>query len=153
MTLRDILHVSGKPGLFLLKASGKNNVIAESLIDGRRTSISSRQPVMSLGDVAIYTMSEEIPLAEVFERFFTREGGPQAASHKASKNDIEAFFDETLPERDTERVYFSDMKKVLQWYNLLLDKDIVNAAFFDALKKEREDMEAKMKETQEKGEV
>ncbi len=150
MTLRDILHVSGKPGLYLLKASSKNNVIAESLIDGRRTSISSRQPVMSLGDVAIYTMSEEIPLADVFERFFTRESGPQAISHKASKDEVEAFFDEILPERDTERVYFSDMKKVLQWYNLLLQKDIVSADFFEELKKERAEIEAKRKEALEK---
>ncbi|MCC5917214.1 MAG: DUF5606 domain-containing protein [Cryomorphaceae bacterium] len=150
MTLRDILHVSGKPGLFELKASGKNNVIAESLVDGKKTSISSRQAVMSLGDVAMYTLEEELPLSEVFERMFTREGGPEAISHKADKGEIEAFFDVILPERDMDRVYFSDLKKLLQWYNLLLDKGIINSEFFETIKKEREEMEAKMKEMEEK---
>ncbi|MCH8545416.1 MAG: DUF5606 domain-containing protein [Cryomorphaceae bacterium] len=152
MTLRDILHVSGKPGLYLLKASSKNNVIAESLLDGRKTSISSRQPVMSLGDVAIYTQTEEMPLADVFKRFYTREGGPQALSHKSNKSEVEAFFDDMLPERDLERVYFSDMKKVLQWYNLLMEKGIINDEFFATIEKEREEMEARIKEAEEAAE-
>jgi hypothetical protein len=150
MTLRDILHVSGKPGLYELKASAKNNVIAESLLDGKRTSISARQAVMSLGDVAIYTVAEEVPLAEIFERMFTREGGPQAVSHKADKSEVENYFDIILPERDQERVYFSDLKKVLQWYNLLLDKEIISDDFFENIKKEQEEIEKKMQETAEK---
>jgi hypothetical protein len=145
MKLRDILHVSGKPGLFELKASNKNNVIATSLIDGKSTSISSRQPVMSLGDVAIYGIEEEIPLLDVFERIFTREGGPEAPSHKESQNVIEDFFGEIIPEYDRERVYFSDMKKVVQWYNLLLQKEVISEGFFQAEKEER----AKYTESQE----
>ncbi|TVQ77092.1 MAG: hypothetical protein EA358_07420 [Flavobacteriales bacterium] len=149
MKLREILHVSGKPGLFELKASGKNNVIASSLLDGKSTSISSRQPVMSLGDVAIYTLEEEVPLLEIFERMYTREGGPQGVSHKDSREKIETYFGEILPNYDTERVYFSDMKKVIQWYNLLLEKEILNADFFAAEKEERAQAEKAMSETEE----
>ena len=83
--------------------------------------------VSALADIAIYTYSEEVPLADIFRTIFTKEDGNEALSHKSSANDLKAYFLEIVPEFDEERVYASDIKKVIQWYNLLQSKGLVDA--------------------------
>lgn len=126
MDLRTVLSVSGKPGLFKLIAHQKSGVVVESLLDGKRTAISANANVSSLGDIAIYTYEEEVPLREVFKAMAEVTEGKEALSHKSSKDELEDFFGEVLPKFDQERVYASDIKKVVQWYNILVKNDLLS---------------------------
>ncbi|CAI8405736.1 MAG: DUF5606 domain-containing protein [Schleiferiaceae bacterium] len=126
MELRTVLSIAGKPGLFHLIAHRKNGVVVESLIDGQRTSIPATANVSSLGDIAIYTYEEEVPLREVFKAMAEVTEGKEALSHKSSKNELEDFFGEVLPKFDQERVYASDIKKVVQWFNILVKNDLLS---------------------------
>ncbi len=126
MDLRTVLSVSGKPGLFKLIAHQKSGVVVESLLDGKRTAISANANVSSLGDIAIYTYEEEVPLRDVFKAMAEVTEGNEALSHKSSKDDLEDFFGEVLPKFDQERVYASDIKKVVQWFNILVKNDLLS---------------------------
>ena len=126
MELRTVLSISGKPGLYQLITHRKNGVVVESLIDGQRTSIPATANVSSLGDIAIYTYEEEVPLREVFKAMAEVTEGNEALSHKSSKNELEDFFGEVLPKFDQERVYASDIKKVVQWFNILVKNDLLS---------------------------
>ena len=126
MDLRTVLSVSGKPGLFKLIAHQKNGVVVESLLDGKRTAISANANVSSLGDIAIYTYEEEVPLRDVFKAMAEVTEGNEALSHKSSKDQLEDFFGEVLPKFDQERVYASDIKKVVQWFNILVKNDLLD---------------------------
>ena len=126
MDLRTVLSVSGKPGLFKLIAHQKNGVVVESLLDGKRTAISANANVSSLGDIAIYTYEEEVPLRDVFKAMAEVTEGKEALSHKSSKDQLEDFFGEVLPKFDQERVYASDIKKVVQWFNILVKNNLLS---------------------------
>lgn len=126
MSLKKILAISGKPGLYELKAQTRAGFLAESLIDGKKLSIGLRHNVSMLNEIAIYTYTEEVPLQEVFQKIKEKENGGEAISHKVSKNELENYFSEVLPGYDEDRVYASDMKKVVQWYNLLHKKDLLD---------------------------
>ena len=143
--LKDILSVSGKPGLFKLISQGKNMYIVESLIDGKRIPIYARDKVISLGDISVYTETEEIPLATVFNNIKTKESGA-AINLKPSIQpaELRAYFEQVLPDYDKDKVYPSDMKKIMTWYNILLNVGITD---FDETKEEVEDNSEK-EETQ-----
>lgn len=119
MSLEKILSISGKPGLFELKTQTRTGILAESLLDGKKVTVSARQNVSLLSEIAIYTLSEEVPLRVVFQKIAEKEKGGAAISHKASKDELEEYFFNILPDYDEDRVYASDIKKVVQWYNLL----------------------------------
>ncbi|NQX78293.1 DUF5606 domain-containing protein [Gilvibacter sp.] len=119
MSLEKIMAISGKPGLYELKTQTRTGFLAQSLVDGKTLSVSGRHNVSLLSEIAIYTLSEEVPLAEVFDKISAKENGGQAINHKSSKDELEAYFFEVLPDYDEDRVYPSDIKKVVQWYNLL----------------------------------
>lgn len=124
MSLEKILSISGKPGLYELKNQTRGGFLAESLIDGKRISVSARHNVSLLSEIAIYTLTEEIPLATVFTKISEKENGGEAINHKSSKDELEEYFFGVLPDYDEDRVYASDIKKVVQWYNLLNKKGI-----------------------------
>ncbi len=126
MSLDKILAISGKPGLYELKTQTRSGFLAESLLDGKRLSVSIRHNVSMLSEIAIYTFTEEVPLQEIFRKIQEKEEGKQAISHKESKNKLEAYFSEILPDYDEDRVYVSDMKKVIQWYNILQSKGMTD---------------------------
>lgn len=119
MSLEKILSISGKPGLYKLKTQTRNGFLAESLIDGKKISVGARDNVSLLSEIAIYTLTEELPLREVFKKISEKENGGQTINHKVPKVELEEFFFEVLPDYDEDRVYPSDIKKVVQWYNLL----------------------------------
>jgi len=121
MKLKDIVAISGKPGLYEIKAQSKGGIIVESIIDGKKFPITVSHNISALNEIAIYTYEEEIPLRMVFKSMFENE--KEAISHKESSNKITAYFREVLPTFDEERVYTSNIKKVLQWYNLLASKN------------------------------
>ena len=120
--IKTILSISGRPGLFKLVNQGKNMLIVESLSNGKRTPAYAHDKVISLGDIAIYTYSEEVALADVFESIKEKNEGKKV-DVKALGNEaqIREYFATILPEFDDERVYTNDIKKVFSWYNMLID--------------------------------
>ncbi|MDE6878246.1 MAG: DUF5606 domain-containing protein [Odoribacter sp.] len=124
--LKEILSISGKPGLYKLVNNTSNAIIVESLLDGKRFPAYSNSKIISLEDISIYTENEDMPLKEVLKRIFDKENGADILSHKEATEKIQAYFEEVVPEYDKERVYVSDMRKIIQWYNLLSEKKILN---------------------------
>jgi len=126
--LKTILSISGKPGLFKLVSQGKNMLIVESLAEKKRIPVYARDKVVSLGDIAVYTDNDEIPLHEVLTRVKNKENGQQASIELiAAKPDaLRTYFAEILPDFDRDRVYPNDIKKLLSWYNLLLANDMTD---------------------------
>lgn len=127
MTLDKILSISGKPGLYKLLTQTRSGFVGESLLDGKRLSVGIRNNVSVLSEIAIYTLEEEMPLREVFQKIKEKEnGGKTSVSHKDDRLKLEEYFFEVLPNYDEDRVYPSDIKKVVQWYNILVDKGITD---------------------------
>lgn len=127
MGLEKILSVAGKPGLYKLITQTRTGFVAESLLDGKRITVSLRSSVSVLSEIAIYTLEEEVPLREVFLKIQTKEDGSKTSiSHKDEKIKLEEYFFEVLPNYDEDRVYVSDIKKIIQWYNILTDNNIAN---------------------------
>lgn len=123
--LKGIMSISGQPGLFKLVAEAKNSIIVESLVTGKRMPAYSTSKISALDDIAIFTETGEVPLKEVLKSISEKENGGQATI-KGSGNELKTYFEEILPEYDKDRVYVSDMKKVIQWYNLLQSKELLN---------------------------
>ncbi|QIE60831.1 hypothetical protein G5B37_15090 [Rasiella rasia] len=126
MSLEKILSISGKPGLYQLKTQTRSGFVAESLLDGRKISVGARDNVSLLSEIAIYTLTEEVPLREIFSKIAEKENGGPTINHKVDKVALEEFFFEVLPDYDEDRVYASDIKKVVQWYNLLQKNGITD---------------------------
>ena len=125
MSLEKILSIGGKPGLFKLLTQTRSGFVAESLLDKKRITISAQSNVSVLSEIAIYTLEEEMPLGEVFQKIQVKEkGGRTTVGHKEDKLKLEEYFFEVLPNYDEDRVYPSDIKKVIQWYNILHDNGI-----------------------------
>ena len=124
--LKEILSISGKPGLYKLINNTSNAIIVESLLDGKRFAAYSNSKIIALEDISIYTEDEDMPLKEVLKRIFEKENGAQALSHKADTEKMLAYFEEIVPGYDHNRVYVSDMRKIIQWYNLLADKKMLS---------------------------
>lgn len=133
MSIKKILSVSGKPGLYELKIQTRTGFVAESLLDGKKITVGMRANVSLLSEIAVYTYTEEIRLAEVLIAIATKENDGPALSHKEDDAKLKAYFREVLPEFDEDRVYTSDIKKILNWYNLLQPKGFVSV---EALSKE-----------------
>lgn len=131
MTLDKLIVVTGKPGIFEIASKSKSGLIVTSLTDNKKFPIHNIHNVSSLNDIAIYTDEEEVPLRTIFTTIHKKEEGKQSINHKESKNVLTDYFTEILPNYDTERVYPSNIKKIVQWYNIL-----VNAKFdFEGLDK------------------
>jgi hypothetical protein len=123
--LKEILSLTGKPGLFKLVSQGKNMLIVESLIDGKRMPAYTKDKVVSLGDIAIFTETAEIPLAKVLENVKAKENGGLCSIDPKSDNDkLRKYMTEILPDYDRDRVYPSDIRKLLAWYNILINAQI-----------------------------
>lgn len=120
MEFNKIISVTGKPGLYQVVSQSKNAIIVESLIDQKRIAINTAQNVSLLENIAIYTYEEDVPLLNIFKSMYEKTEGKEAISHKESAKKLEAFFAEVLPDYDAERVYTSNIKKVIQWYNALV---------------------------------
>lgn len=123
--LKTILSVSGKPGLYKLMSSGKNMVIVESLMDNKKMPIHARDKVVSLGDISIYTDENEAPLKDILITIKEKENGAKASiATNAKPEELKKYFEEILPNFDKDRVYPTDIKKIISWYNLLINANI-----------------------------
>jgi len=145
MVLKDLMAISGNPGLYKFIAQGKNAVIVENLETGKRISAHAAAKISSLEDIAVFTETEEVPLSEVFDRIYDNEEGSEAINHKSPPEELKSYFAGLLPEYDRERVYLSDIKKIIQWYNILHSLDMLQ-------KEEKEEEGQEEKEGSEKKE-
>jgi len=127
MSLDKVISISGKPGLYKLITQTRGGFVAESLVDNKRISVSVQNNVSVLSEIAIYTLTEEVPLRQVFENIKNKEKGePTTVKPKDSKDKLEEYFFNVLPDYDEDRVYASDIKKVIQWYNLLQQHNMLD---------------------------
>ena len=126
MALKDILVISGQGGLFKYISQGRNNVIVENLSDQKRTTIPATAKISMLEDIAIFTENDDVPLREVFKKIQEKENGGVAIPHKSADAELKKYFVEVLPEYDKDRVYLSDIRKVVMWYNLLHELGITD---------------------------
>ena len=124
--LKGILAISGQPGLYKMVAESKNNIIVESLETKKRIPTYSSSKVSALEDIAIYTETGDIPLKEIFKAIYDKEEGGEALSHKSSGLQLKEYFEKVVPDYDKDRVYVSDIKKVLLWYNILNEKEMMD---------------------------
>jgi hypothetical protein len=125
MDLSKIMTISGKGGLFKLVAQTKNGAIVESLVDLKRFPVFTHEKMSTLEEISVYTTDEDVPLKKVFRKIFDRESGYACIDPKSDGSALRNYFEEILPDFDQERVYTSDIKKILAWYNLLQEKGLL----------------------------
>ncbi len=135
MSLTKVIAISGKPGLYEILGKTKGGFITTSLLDGKKTPVRNTQNVSVLSDIGIYTYETEAALGGVFLAIHERFEGKEAISHKASNSELTNLFSEVLPEYDEERVYVSNIKKVVQWYNILINSEFDFETIKEDLKK------------------
>lgn len=126
MNVEKILAISGKPGLYELKIQTRSGFVAESLLDGKKITVGMKSNVSLLSEISMYTHSEEKPLVEILRAIAVKENEGPAISHKEDTAKLVAYFSEIVPDYDEDRVYASDIKKVLNWYNTLQAKGMVS---------------------------
>ncbi len=147
MDLSKILSISGKPGLYKHIAQSKTGIIIESITDKKRSSAFATEQISSLSDISIFTTDEDVKLENVLKNIFDKEEGKETISPKSSSQDLKAYFKEVLPEYDQDRVYVSDIKKVLKWYNILSENNILE------FKEKKEENKEEKKENKTKSET
>ncbi len=119
MALKEIMAISGYSGLYKYVSQGRNGIIVESMTDGKRTHVPASAKVSALSDISIFTMDAEKPLREVLDSIKQKENGGPTISHKSSNDELKSFFLSVVPDYDSDRVYVSDIKKIVTWYNQL----------------------------------
>jgi hypothetical protein len=124
--LKGILSISGHSGLFRLVAEPKNSIIVESLDTKKRMPVHSTSKVSSLEDIAVYTEAGDTPLKEVFKSISEKENGGMAIDPKSPDKKLKEYFESIVPDFDRDRVYVSDIRKILMWYNILLEKEMLD---------------------------
>lgn len=127
MDLKGIMAISGYSGLYKMVSQAKSSIIVESLNDGKRMPAFNSYKISSLEDIAIFTASKEVPLTEVFQKLMDKFENKQAIDPKSSNTELINLFSEILPDYDKDRVYVSDIKKVITWYNTLVQKDLLKS--------------------------
>lgn len=143
--LKTVLSIAGKPGLYKLISNSKNMVIVESLVDNKKIPIHARDKVVSLGDISIYTETDDVPLKEILTSIKNKENGNKASVNPNAKSEeLKKYFKEILPDFDKDRVYPTDIKKMINWYNILTE-----AAFDYEKEDETKEVEVEVEEVEE----
>ena len=123
--LTKILSVTGRPGLFRLISTNKNMNIVESMTDGKRIPVYMHEKIVALSDVSMYTNDGDVPLRDVFKKIKEKENSkPVTLTSKSSNKEFFSYLEEVLPDYNKESVYASDVKKLISWYNLLMEHNI-----------------------------
>jgi len=144
MDLSKILSISGKSGLFQVVSQLKNAVLVESLLDKKRFPAFAHEKISSLEEIAVFTATEDKPLKDILKAIFDKLEGKPALDGKSDNKQLQAFFLEVVPDYDSDRVYISDIRKIISWYNLLLEHQLL-----DFTEKEEEKPEDKKEEATE----
>ena len=132
-SIKNILAITGKPGLYKLVSRGNNMLIVESLVDGKRMPTYARDKIVALSDVSMFTDGDDVTLSEVLTSAGKKEGLKPVAmdAKKADNKELQAWFDQVLPNWDRDRVYPSDIRKLIQWYNILINAGITDFSVKD----------------------
>jgi hypothetical protein len=136
MDLSKILAISGKPGLYMMISETNTGLLVEAMDTKKRFPVFAHEKISSLEEISIFTEDEDLPLKEVLKKIYDSLQGKKAPDHKGDPKDLKAFFKEAVPEYDEERVYNSDIKKVIQWYNQLHEHKMLD---FTEEEEEKED--------------
>ncbi|MDY0102351.1 MAG: DUF5606 domain-containing protein [Lentimicrobium sp.] len=136
MDLKEIMSISGKPGLYKMVAQAKNGIIVESIVDQKRLQAFSHDKISSLEEISIFTESGDKPLKEILAAFYEKLEGKSAPDFKNENEKVKTFFTEMLPDYDKERVYVSHMQKIVSWYNLLVEHDLLDFSQEEETKEE-----------------
>lgn len=138
MNLKSIISITGKPGLYSVVSQTKNGLIVESVDEGKRLPVYASDKVSALEDISIYTMEEDMPLSEVYTKMFDSTKGKEAIDHKSKPEELRAYLGKII-DFDEERVYNSDLKKLFQWFNLLVKADLLKPEEKEEKKAEKKD--------------
>ena len=141
MKLEGIINVSGKPGLFKIISRSNNTVIIESLTDQKRTAIYSHNQANLLDEIGIYTYNNTVPISDIFTEIAKKTSCGPSINHKSSKDELMNYFRDILPEYDENRVYISDIKKVIQWYNIMQSVNLIKSSNKETKKKTKKETE------------
>ena len=125
MNLQSVISITGKPGLYKVVTQTKNGLIVESITDGKRMPVYSSEKVSALEDISLYTYEDDLPLADVYEKFYKKTVGKKVIDHKSSPEELRTYLKGIIEDFDQERVYNSDIKKLFQWFNLLIDAGLL----------------------------
>jgi len=147
MILKDFLAISGEHGLFKFIAQGRNAIIVEHLETGKRSTAHGSAKVSSLEDISIFTQTEDLPLGKLFDKIFEKENGGPAIDAKGPVEKLKSYFEEVLPEYNKDRVYSSDIKKVILWYNTLQKLNLLVKEEPESTKEEKKETGPEIKAT------
>ncbi|MEX0981991.1 MAG: DUF5606 domain-containing protein [Bacteroidales bacterium] len=123
--VKDLMSISGKGGLFRFLAQARNGVVVETLTDKKRSVVPPTARVSALDDISIFGVDEDVPLADVLMMIHEKENGGASIDPKSGNEALKAYFTEVLPDYDPDKVYVSDIKKVITWYNILHELDLL----------------------------
>lgn len=126
MDLSKILSISGKSGLFKVVSQLKNSVLVESLTDKKRFPAFAHEKISSMEEIAVFTVSEDKPLKDVLKSIYEKQEGKAAIDAHSGEKELKEFFTSVVPDYDTDRVYVSDMRKIISWYNILLEHELLD---------------------------
>jgi hypothetical protein len=143
MDLSKILSISGRSGLFQVVSQLKNAVLVESLLDKKRFPAFAHEKISSLEEIAVFTATEDKPLKDILKAIFDKLEGKPAPDPKSENKVLQAFFLEVVPDYDSERVYISDIRKIITWYNLLLEHQLLD--FTEKVEEKPEEVKAEEK--------
>jgi len=152
MDLSKILSISGKSGLFQIVSQLKNAVLVESLLDKKRFPAFAHEKISTLEEIAVFTATEDKPLKEILKAIYDKLEGKPALDAKSDNKLLQAFFLEVVPDYDSERVYISDIRKIINWYNLLLEHQLLDFTEKEEEKTEVENIEEKEEKKEEPAE-
>jgi chemotaxis protein histidine kinase CheA len=152
MDLKEILNISGKPGLYKIIAQSTGRIIVESLEDGKRLPVFASNNFSILKDISLFTMEEDLPLEQALKAIYEYEKGKESISHKADNKEIEQRLEAIVPNYDKEQVKHADMKKLFKWYNLLIQKEAWSPVDIAGEEKEEKTEKKEKKEAAPKGE-
>ncbi len=147
MDLTKVMAISGKSGLFKIISQSRASIIVESFADGKKMPVFAHHRSSVLEDISMFTYTEDIPLKNVIWSIYQKEEGkPVSIDLKSDNETLKAYFEEVLPDFDQDRVYASDIKKVLAWYNQLLEQDMISEPVEEEEEKPEEETQKEEKE-------
>jgi len=148
--VKDLMAIAGKGGLYKYLAQARNGVVVESLEDKKRTVAPTTARISTLDDISIFTEKEDIPLCDVLMKIYDKEAGGTAVDPKSGNEELRVYFKDVLPDYDEERVYSSDIKKVLTWYNLLHKYELLEIIEKDERDEKEQEIAEKKEQEKEK---
>jgi hypothetical protein len=147
MDLENIISIAGYSGLHKVVGSTKNGIVVESMEDGKRMAAHATHKVSALDDISIFSETEDVPLKDVFQKMYDANGGKSGISHTSSADELKTFFLKSMSDYDQDRVYVSDIKKVIRWYNILTEAGMLKPAKEEKKKEVKAKKDAKPKTT------